>query len=516
MAKNKPEEKRLRQYVNPKQAAFLSAKQRVKTFIGGRGSGKTDTVGNHNVLKFNALPRAKSALAARTFYQVYTKTLPSMRAAWERMGFREYDPKTGFGHYIIGKRPPSNWPKPYHPVDDYSNCITWINGYTIEILSFHRPDSNRGPSYDAYDIDEVADFGVENLKILRPAVRGNTKPKERFNNHYLHQSMCHFGSAPWTQAGQWVYQVEELAKKEPSKYFFIEATSKDNEKVLGPNWLEDQLKDLTALEAYVELWNGRLKKIPNGFYPSFNENRHVTYDTFDYDYNESYAAKLMFISNESFLLKTQRLELSFDFNAGFTSMIVCQEVNTPSWPEFRINENIYVKPMEVDIEQYDSLIYALIDKFAELYKSHPIKECIIYGDRNGNNKSAGSNKTFYDQVRDGLAKHGWRSDSPILGLDSPHRLRYLLINKILSEKEARQPRIRINGNKCKQLIASIQNTPCNLDFSKNKKSESSSVIDQAEATHLGDTFDNIVYRKYQRILTGMAEHGTIMIGDWNG
>jgi hypothetical protein len=515
MAK-KSDLKSLRQYVNPKQAAFLQAQQRTKTFIGGRGAGKTDVLGNHNVAKFNFLPRGKSGLAGRTFAQIVNKSLPSLLACWERFGFRSYNPKTGFGHFIIGKRPPANWLKPWNQVEDYSNCITWINGYTIEMMSFHRPDSNRGGSLDAYDIDEVADFGEENMKVLRPMVRGNTRPTERFNGHYLHQSKCHFGSAPWTQAGQWIYKVEEMAKKLPNNYFFIEATSKDNEAVLGPNWLEEQLNDLTPLQAYVELWNGRLKKIPNGFYPSFNEKRHVTYDTMDYDYNESFASKLLFVAGDNFLVKTQRLELSFDFNAGFTSMLVCQEVATANWPEFRINENIYVKPMEVDLDTYDSLIYALIDKFADQYKNHPIKECVIYGDRNGNNKSAGSNKTFYDQVREGLAKHGWRSDSPILGLDSPHRLRYLLVNRLLSEKEARSVRIRINGNKCKQLISSLENTPVKLDFSKDKKSEASTVIDQAEATHLGDCFDNIVYRKYQRYLTGMSEHSTIMIGDWNG
>lgn len=499
----------MRQYVNKKQFAFLRAKQRVKTFIGGRGAGKTDVMANHNVQKFTNLPRGKSALAGRTFFQIVNKSLPSMRAAWERFGFREYNLKSGIGHYVIGKRPPSDWPKPYHPVGDYSNCISWINGYTIEMLSFHRPDANRGGSYDAYDIDEAADFGQENFKVLRPMIRGNTVPFSRFKGHHLHHSKCHFGSAPWTLEGQWVYEVETKAKSDPKKYFYIEATSADNEKVLGPNWMEDQLAELTPLAAHIELFNGRLKKVPNGFYSSFNENRHVIYDTMDYDYIETAVSKILYAKQYTFLEETRPLELSFDFNAAFTSMIVCQEHHTPSWPEFRIGDNLFVKPE--NLGDHESLIYALIDKFTKKYANHKVKHCVIYGDRNGNAKSAGSNKTFYDQVRDALSKAGWRSDSPVLGLDSEYRLRYLLINGLLGEREARRPRIRIDGINCKELIASIQNAPMKLDFSKDKKSESSKVIDQAIATHLSDCFDNIVYRKYQRLITNLAGDAPLLV-----
>ncbi|MCC2546412.1 hypothetical protein LJY25_08145 [Hymenobacter sp. BT175] len=472
-------QERRRVYVNAKQAAFLSARQKRRSFVGGRGSGKSSVLGHKTRQEFNYLPRAKFFLAGLTYNQILTKTLPSAMDSWAAHGLVEYDLKNKVGHYVVGKRPPRGWILPYQAPRNYENCISFINGYTIEMLSFDRPDTARGGNYDGGHLDESALFKREHVaKILLPMIRGNIY---RFN-HWLHQSFCDYTSAAWLPEGQWVYETEELAKTDPDEYFFLESTAYDNVAVLGEKYLAKLRKEMSQLEWDVEVMNVRLKKLPNSFYPNFSADRHSSWKTFSYEYDEATGLHLPSTTD----CDTKRpLELSWDFNAAFTSMLVCQEHGR----EFRILDEVFVK------ESDTNMLDAVVTEFGKRYADHQNKTVYIYGDRNGNNKQTNSPLTFYQQIQQALSALGWASVMMVQGLDPDHRLKHFALNDILSETKERLPLIRINRNKCKYTIISIQNTPINPDWTKNKKSERK-LLDQAQATHLSDCFDNIVYRKF--------------------
>jgi hypothetical protein len=469
-----------RVYVNEKQRQFLSARQKRRTFVGGRGSGKTTVAGHETRMEMNFLPRAKFFLAGLTYTQLLKNTLPSMQDAWTAHGLRKFDSKLGIGHYVVGKEPPSDWIRPYQAPAGYDNCVSFINGYTLQLISLDRPELARGGNYDGGHLDESALVKREHVaKILRPMIRGNIY---RFT-HYLHQTFCDYTSVPWLPSGQWVFETEEKAKENPEEYFYLESTAYDNVDVLGEKYLSFLRGEMTQLEWDIEVMNMRVNKVPNSFYPNLNEDKHGVWKTYSYEYDEATGVTLPTTTDRT---ARKPIETSWDFNAAFTSMIVCQEKGN----EFRCLDELWVKNSTTNV------LESLVTKFCDEYEQHEAKHMIIYGDRNGNNKNILSNKTFYQIIQEKLAERGWTSQLMVEGLDPDHRLKHIAINEILAETNPRLPIIRINRNKCKFLLISMGQAPINPDWTKNKNSEKSTSLPQERATHLSDCFDNIVYRKY--------------------
>ena len=485
-------------YVNRKQAAFLAATQRFRDIIGGRGSGKTGLIAHHNTDKLCHLPGAKSGLAALTFNQLLNNTLPSMTNVWNHCQIYEHTADNP-GHYVIGKRPPDNWGKPIAPPRSYKYIISFINGYHIQLISIDRPDTVRGLSLDALDVDEKAWVKKDIYsQVLFPLVRGN---HYEFDQHPLHHSRCGYSSMPWLASGQWVLDAEERAKENPEKYFYIEATAEDNLDVLGPNYLEDARGEVPDIVFDVEYLNKRPKKVSNAFYPAFNEDKHCDFRTFDYDMNEAG----LWVSKSNDVNPAKPLEISWDFNASMTSLIVCQENNAVLGQiEFRVCNELFVEEAESD------LIDDLCEKFIETYADHQNKDVFVYGDRNGNNKRVDSAYTFYEQITEKLSKAGWSVYVMVQGLDAPHKDRYRLINKLLAEHESHTPRIRFNQNNCKYTIISMQNAPMKGDFQKDKSSERPG-NDQKRATHLSDCVDNILFEKYSGLIEGEVEYYEVRV-----
>jgi hypothetical protein len=485
--KSRFQEQQRRVYVNEKQRQFLSSRQKRRTYVGGRGSGKTSVAGHQTRMEMNFLPRAKVFLAGLTYTQLLKNTVPAMADSWNSHGLREYDAKENFGHYVIGKRPPANWLKPYQAPRDYENVVTFLNGYSIQLLSMDRAELNRGGNYDGGHIDESALVKHEHVnKILRPMIRGNIY---RFP-HYLHQTFCDYTSVPWLPSGQWVFNTEDLAKENPDEYFFLESTAYDNVDVLGEKYLRDLRDTMSQLEWDVEVMNKRLTKLPNSFYPAFHEDKHGVWKTYTYTHDDETGLTIPVDSDRD---PRRLIELSFDFNAAFTSLIACQENGN----EFRVLDALWVKQSPTNV------LDALITRFCDEYQGHEHKHVLLWGDRNGNNKQTNSDLTYYQQIQKKLQERGWSSDLMVQGLDPDHRLKHIAINELLAETNPRLPVIRINRNKAKFLIISIQQSPITPDWKKDKGSERM-LIEQERATHLSDCFDNIVYRKYGHLF-GQAD-----------
>lgn len=498
--------KPLQIYVNAKQAEFLQSQAKVKCFMGGRGTGKSTVLGLHNYMKFRAMPRAKSVMIGTSYYALMVNTVPAMEEAWAYCGLHEYDPKTGLGHYVVGKKPPSEWPKPWMPARDYSRCITFINGYTIQLFS--QEMALRGGNFDCGDSDESALLKREVIKTISEAsIRGNIY---RYPNQYLHHSFCHFTSSPWTLQGNWIFEIEDnmlqdLAAVKAGKirpqdvgYHFQEARTADNLLVLGEDYLDRMKRSLSHWEYAIEIENYRLSKLPNGYYPALDENIHLAFDTVEWDYSESGR---LITKGDTFLSPDAKLLLSFDFNAAFTSLIVCQQRETEAGLEFRIGDNIFVKEGE---SEGKTLVVALVDRFLEAYKNHRLKVVDIYGDRNGNARSHNTTLTTYEQILQRFRQAGWECTSMVSGLDMEHESRHHLINELLAEKKASTPRIRFHAERAKACFISCQNAPINPDFTKNKADERKKALPQELATHLSDTLDYILTRLYGKRLYGGA------------
>lgn len=467
-------------YLNPKQTKFIKAKERTKVFIGGRGSGKTAVLSVHHFLVFKELPRAKFFLAGLTYNQILTKFLPPMIEMWERLGL-----KYGI-HYVIGTKPPSNWQTPYQPPRRWENVISIYTGNCIELISLDRKDSSRGGNYDGGSFDEAVLIDKDQHdKELLPSIRGNIY---RFPNNPLHHSKIYVSSQSWFPRGNWVPDM-----KGQKGVFYIESTAYDNIHVLGKEYIDDLKKSQPFLTFQVEVMNMRLSKPPNAFYDEFDEKKHCYYDSYSYDFGERGIETK---GNKDYNPK-EALEVSFDFNAGFNSLLVCQEERNT----LKFIKEFYVTGSKI--------IDHLVDEFTNYYSKHEEKLVYIWGDRNGNNKIANSELTFYEQIMKRLKAADWTCVLKSEGLDPLHRMKHFVINQILSESDNNLPKIRINQNECKSLILSIQGAPCTPDFKKDKRSEKQD-IPQEQATHLSDAFDNIVHPKYHNKVKQNSEPSEVV------
>jgi len=123
-------------YYNDPQLKILLSTKPHKTFIGGRGVGKTTIIAEEIIKYFIAMPRGKISLNGLTYFHIRTKSLPPIIDHLERRGLYRGQ------HYFIGHKAPKKflWDEPFQPPLDYTNCIQFVNGFVVEFNSFDRPE----------------------------------------------------------------------------------------------------------------------------------------------------------------------------------------------------------------------------------------------------------------------------------------------------------------------------------------------------------------------------------------
>ncbi|GAB3990324.1 hypothetical protein GCM10028807_17240 [Spirosoma daeguense] len=466
--------------VNEKQAIFLQAvyehRFKIAGMIGGRGSGKSITLSDFLYLASDELPKAKCGWGVPTIKKAKSKLTSGLKAGWKRHGLTEYDFKTGTGYYVLWREPPAHFDRPYEAPDNWENCICFPNGFVIEFESFKMAAAeNRGANYDLYVIDEGLNFKKEWLKVVLPTLRANVGV---FSSTF-HHMLAVFSSPPWDIGGQWMYDIEELSKTEPEKYFFLEVKTRDNLAFLPGDYLETLKKSLTKLEYEVEVEGKRLSKMPHNFYPSFQHHVHVSKEESD-----NYENRAV-LDGEPMYHSGQAIEISLDFNAHFTSATLWQS----DFSLARLIDNLYCKEPEVDAEGVAmTMAQTLATLIATTYAGHRNKRAILTGDRNGKNKSAGSTKSMFEQVAQILEGSGWEVSTNPLNYNPLHIDKFKDISNVFAERSGDLFRVRVDGIRCKATVISMDNSPLNTDYTKSKRSEGSKV-DQELATHLSDTVD---------------------------
>jgi hypothetical protein len=481
----------IRSYLNQKQIQFMEAAARVKVFIGGRGSGKTTVAGTCQYEKVIRMPKSKGFILGLTYNQILTKFLPPMLDQFHKLGLKEHIDSKNPGHYVIGKKPPSNWHTCYQPPRNYENTMTFFTGRCVEFLSFDRRNSTIGGNYDDAFFDEAVLIDkFRHDKELLPMIRGNVY---RFPDNPLHHQRLYVSSQAWLPSGFWVPDMADLVDPEhPEEYFYVESTTHDNLHVLGKRYLANLEKELPFWTYQVEVMNKRLTRLPNGFYDEFDEKKHLYFDSFLYGQDKE-TGSLTTVGDRDYD-PTKPLDISFDFGGTICCMTVHQEHALVNGIEERVLNCFHRKktPGEQDGR---SLITRLVDDFIETYKNHQ-HVLNIWGDRNGNNRQPNSNLSLYEEIKKKLNASKFNVVLKGKNVDHQHSLRHFAINEIFKEQTASLPRIRINQNKCKDLIISMQNAPVTSEFKKDKSNEHDKAVAPEHATHLSDCFDYYIYPKY--------------------
>jgi hypothetical protein len=488
-------------YLNPKQDQFLQAFQKTKAWVGGRGTGKTTNIGDHEYDFTIKMPRSKGFLLNKTFGQAYTKTLPEVLDRMRQYGIKEHISEKQPGHYVVCKTPPKWFAEPYKKPRKYDNTITFWNGRMIDLLSFDRPDLARGGSYDSGVLDEAALIDSDKyVKTIRPLLRGDVRKWD----HRLRFSLLMYTSRAWKTSGKWIEQnIKRLAAEHPDKFYYMETSAEDNIEVLGKEYFERAKLEMNPIEYAVEILNQPITKLPNGFYSHLDEEIHLYSTAADYDYDDEHGK--WHIKEESDINKELPLDVSFDFNAEFTSCTIWQDLR-PELNELRCMRNLYVKYQQVT---------QLVDIICKKYAGHPKKIVNIFGGKDGHTRrTVISEYNFFQVISQKFKDNGWEAyiQADINYSDKEHKLKWEVINLALKEIDPDVPVIRLHEENAKETYISMNNAPIRGDFKKDKKSEDDESVEQEYATHLSDTVDNYVFQKIRKIATKTNSFPSIWTG----
>lgn len=465
-----------RVYFNQKQIDFVTAKQKVKTIIAGRGFGKSTLIALILYLMLRAMPRAKVFFSSTTIEQIKNMTLPPVIAKLAEMGIIEGK------HFVVGKDPwgansKCRWFKrPISPVKKYDNVITFWNGLQVVMLSAAKPNSQRGGSYDAGIIDEAA-FVKRSFweKVLLKMIRGNLY---RFDTH-LHHNIFILTSQPRTAEGMWTMAMEQMAAAYPDMYLFMWASAKDNQVVLGPEWFKLQRQSSSHLEYLIEVENIRMKKLPDGFYHKFDDTKHT------------YKAPKDLRGNMLDVRRDELLEASFDFSGKFSCASIWQEQDFVE----RCVRQFHVKEKKK--------IRALVDDICEHFKAHEFKYIRLWGEPRGRNRNEIDEDDIFTIMLKRFQHNEWMAEImvPEKRATKGHKERFTFMEIVMDEEDPRLPRMRINAEACENVIISMQGTDINADFQKKKDAEKDEGFPQENAPHYGDTVDYYYYYKHAWRLT---------------
>lgn len=455
----------------------MAARQPTKFYLGGRGAGKSVAIEGKTSMRIKPLARGRGLFASTTYKQILDSTLPAIESKLKEKGFIEDV------HYVVGKKPPMHFERPYATVRNFENCLSFWNGYNVTFMSGDRMDLRRGGSFDCADIDECALLKKEFItRVIFPSIRGN---KNRFS-HWLHQQVCFYTSMPWKPAGYWIFEYEELAQTYPELYLFLMATIYDNIDVLGEKGVERLKQTMTHLEFQVECMNMRIRKVEGGFYYKFDEEIH-TY-TPEYQYDDHGERGITYMGNADYK-PNELIDASFDFGGWFSGCVLFQAKESRTGVIEQAIDSFHVKD--------DEKINELVDKVCIAYQDHKFKYIRLWGEPRGTDKNELSVKNIYQKIKERFEKHGWQAEIKVTPHQSKaHSIRFKFMNDILAEEDPNLPKFRFNADTCKDVIIAVMTTETNNKFEKIKAKEKDRNFPQEHATHFPDMIDYYAIQKH--------------------
>lgn len=481
------EKPRRKLLLNPMQLLLEIAPQRIRTVQVGRGGGKSTGAAIDIKSVVYDMPRSKNFILSETFQQALTRTLPSTIKALEMVGFAKDI------HFFVGRLPPKSWKwnNAYEPPLDPKHSIFFYNGTVYDLLS--QDTNSRGGNYSSGMTDEAQDIDQSKLESqVIPTLRGEY---ERFKNKRTYRRLSFYCSMPRMRRAEWIFQFQDLAKKFPKEYLWIDGPSRINAHNLPPDWFSDQKRILLPSEYDIEIENIRPKKVIGGFYPMFDDKVH-TYIDFNNDHfdglidnNNGYSSKAFEMLNslqDNDVIFDQPLEISMDYGAWFNGIVTCQESNNV----FR-----YLSAMSIDeTERFEDLLV----RWATYYRFHRNRKVVFWYDHTAISKDSRT-ASYAEIVTKVLSSHGWTVIDMYIGQQPSHDDRYKFWGYAHKGDNPQIPKIMYNRHHCKYLIISINNANIKQGrngFEKDKKDEKDHDIDQRTTTHFSDAHDTIAMGKY--------------------
>jgi hypothetical protein len=478
-------------YLNPIAQLYLMATQLVKVLIAGRGFGKSFVNGISIMMKVASMPKSRGIFLGATYTQILTNTLLPMKSAWAWFGYKE-----GID-YVIGKKPPAYFDKPYQQPDRFDNVITWWNGTTIILGSMDRPQLLRGGNNDWLIADEALLIKKDSYdQIIATSIRGS-HPLLKGKKGHLSEEFT--SSMPYGSLGKWLLEMEADSKNPDNDTFYIQGTSWHNRVILGDEVLKKWKRNMSTTTYLIEVMNERIRQLGSLFYPSLTDN-HWYVDSFDYGFIDTLGYNLQDKAQDCRWDKDRVTDLPINIShdwGAFNAITIDQYIKPK-------NEVRFINVMHVT---HPKIIDDLANEFCDYYVYHKEKVVYQYGDKSGNKREANAKLSYFEQFAAIIRKRGWTVIKKKTG-DIGHLDRHKFINKMHREQDARLPKIRHNANRCNDLRIALESAPMK-DDKKDKASERNPAIKPQHATHLTDAYDYRLFHAYHRLISKSRYHSQV-------
>lgn len=445
-----------------------------------RGSGKSTVLGKKIKTNVKEMPMSTGVIVGSTFVQIKSITLPSTKEGLKMFGlYEDIDYVVG----ACGKK--FGFEMPFQKPDSWNNVIHFRNGTIAVFVSLDNPDSGRGLNASWVVGDEAALLDYN--RLFNNVLTTNRTVKSEFKYAKSLNSTMFVSSVAMTRKGEWFTNREKLSLKKPKRYRFIKANSYVNAYNLRKGYIKDMRNEaLSQLIFDAEILNIRPRGVVDGFYPQLKLKH---YYQFKDDFNllggvtEGYTPSCKYDTD---LVKGVPIDFNLDFGGKINCGTVSQHLKS-------INTLNFIKEFYAKASDQEKLS-DLVKKFIDYYEPHKASCNVVhlYHDRSGYKEEANSKTTLAEDVENLLRSAGWKVINNTPNTNNPsHILKYRLIETILSETDYSLPIVRINADRCPNLIVSMENAEVTHKdgFEKDKSSERSKTIPQEHATHFSDTFD---------------------------
>jgi hypothetical protein len=488
--------------------------------LAGRGTWKTSRgISIYAIDCIYEMPRSTGVGVGLSFEHLGDNTLPPLLQSWDEFGFSHGD------HYVVGKRPPKDWPKPFLGMinEKFDHCITWHNGTVIPLISLAKKASANGISAQWGFFDEVKFMKQKELQDeIFPIFRGNEKyfghcskylskffasdkladpamikwllDKSKLNDERKNKivialalelnrlKQLYNGAAITTKQKlkPQVHAIESrLAKLRGSMVHYVEVSAKDVVYAYGERWLKDKKRNMSQREFEVSIENKNPDKPGESFYPSFKQEVHTYESEFDVDPGKP-------------------LILTGDYQHSVSPFNISQINKLPGREGVSFNyvDEVYTmanptaEPMPNGNGKQGGLSDAA-QLFCDRFRVHIRKVVYYVFDHTAIGKRGVDEETHKDKVIRVLKSNGWHVIPVYTGMAPDHYIKYTDTDDWLNHKDEQAYPINIS-RRCEKLIISITGAPAktkNGKTEKDKKSETETTLDQSETTHFSDTFD---------------------------
>ncbi len=469
-----------------------------KTYcLWGRATGKSNGgIGPRIVHLFNQMPGAQIGFTAPSYKMAFGQILPNV------LGFLQNEMNLFEGeNFVIGKKPPDDWPQPIIPIFDFKYVISVDNGCAMPILSLEAEGTGNGFNLQANVGDEAKFFNEKKLKseVIR-AIRGGRK---QFGHLPEFESQWYFtdkynGDIEWLLAKRELMDMnlinavirlqlevndlrqaqddikkinhyENILTRIRKKLVFVsEASAEENRKILGDEYFENQKADSTQIEYDVAIDNKDPDRTENSFYPQLSEQNQYT-QNIDVD-------------------PSRPLIVALDYQWRISPIVGAQIAPMPGGKQLSLNFVYSCHAL------HPEGIAEAIEKFCHHFRNHPTKLVYYLFDKTATGKNP-TVQPFYETVIECFRHHGWDIVAEHMGDPPLHNEKFKSINAQLKGEENTLP-IRINKLRNQDMLRSIKLAPArqyNGKTAKDKTSEKNLCFPAVKSTHYSDVFDMVIY-----------------------